>query len=110
MAYTVSIFREDAPITADELLAVDGAEKFTFPGITNPKTGMTLSMGNMICSPITVRSSRSAKADSKQNAAMKIPPISSVPLQKHSVLSYRAKRANITDTPHIISDRQEVDK
>lgn len=46
MAYTVSIFRENAPITADELLAVDGAEKFTFPGITNPKTGMTLSMGN----------------------------------------------------------------
>ena len=53
MSYTLHIFRgtewedgADDPITAKELLAVDGIKPFNQPAIKNPKTGMVLSMGS----------------------------------------------------------------
>ena len=52
MAYNLHIFRgtewidgTDEPITADELLSIDGVEEFSQPPITDPKTGLSLSMG-----------------------------------------------------------------
>ncbi|MBO7475171.1 MAG: hypothetical protein J6U00_14440 [Ruminococcus sp.] len=52
MAYNLHIFRgtdwtdgADDPITADELLSIDGVEKFSQPPITNPRTGLSMSMG-----------------------------------------------------------------
>ena len=52
MAYDIHIFRgtewtdgADDPITEEELLAVDGVERFVQPAIVNPKTGLKMSMG-----------------------------------------------------------------
>lgn len=52
MAYNLHIFRgtewidgTDEPITADELLSIDGVEEFSQPPITDPKTGLSMSMG-----------------------------------------------------------------
>ncbi len=58
MAYNLHIFRgddwmdgTDDPITAEELLAVKGVETFNNIPITNPKTGISLSMASqdMFC-------------------------------------------------------------
>ena len=56
MAYNLHIFRgtdridgADDPITTEELLSIDGVEEFSQPPITDPRTGlkMSVSMDNM---------------------------------------------------------------
>lgn len=52
MAYNLHIFRgtdwidgADDPIAENELLSIDGVEEFSRPPITDPRTGIKLSMG-----------------------------------------------------------------